>query len=213
MKAPAPRHTLGPQDVELLQRDTAFQGFFRVDVLTLRHRRFDGGWLGPMTRELFMRQPAVGVLAWDPHTDEVLLVEQFRVGALAGRGTPWCLEIIAGIVDRDDETLEQVARRETAEEAGLVLDQLLPLPSYLPSPGGSDERLHLFLAPVSLAGAGGVFGVANEHEDIRAVKMPLAEAAARLDAGEIDNAASMIALLWLQLHHVALRARFCGSSA
>ena len=87
----------GPQDVEVLERETPFQGFFRVDTLTLRHKHYNGGWGEPVRRELFVRPPAAAVLPYDPVRGEILLVEQFRVGALEWRDTPWCLDLFSGI--------------------------------------------------------------------------------------------------------------------
>jgi ADP-ribose pyrophosphatase len=128
-------------DVEILERQTPFQGFFRVDRLTLRHRLYRGGWSGPLKRELFMRRDAVAALPYDPQRGEILLVEQFRVGALEWRDSPWCLEMIAGIADKEGESAEDLIRREAMEEAGIVLGEMEQIADYMPSPGGSNERL------------------------------------------------------------------------
>lgn len=161
-----------------------------------------------MQRELFVRDPAVGVLLHDPERDLVALTEQFRVGALERVGGPWCLEVVAGMVE-EGETLEEVARREVLEEAGIVVEQLHYIRSYLPSPGGSSERMHLFCALVDLSAAGGHFGVDHEHEDIRLRVLPCEQVLANLEGGDpegapIDNAASIISLQWLQRHRAEL---------
>lgn len=194
-------------DVEIITRESPYQGFFRLDRLRLRHRLFNGGWSRELTRELFVRTEAVAVLPWDPVRDEILLVEQFRVGALDFRGSPWCLELIAGIRDQPDESLEQLVRREAQEEAGITLGELTPLPGYLASPGGSNERLHLFFAEADLAAAGGVHGHPEEGEDIRVQTLPVAQVSALIEAGQLDNAPCLIALHWLLLHHQRLLAR------
>ena len=120
----------GPQDVEVLERETPFQGFFRVDTLTLRHKHYNGGWGEPVRRELFVRPPAAAVLPYDPVRGEILLVEQFRVGALEWRDTPWCLELIAGIADKDGESAADLIRREAVEEAGLTLGAMESIAAY-----------------------------------------------------------------------------------
>lgn len=195
-------------DVEIIERDTAFQGFFRVDRLTLRHRLYQGGWTSPLRRELFMRQPAAAVLPYDPQRQEILLIEQFRVGALGDRASPWCLEMIAGIADKAGESSVELIRREAVEEAGLTLGAMESIARYMPSPGGSNERLEIFIARADLSQAGGIFGVAGEGEDIRALVLPVS-AIDDLLAGElIDNAASIVALQWLLLHKNALDARW-----
>ncbi|MEC9409465.1 MAG: NUDIX domain-containing protein, partial [Pseudomonadota bacterium] len=106
-------------DVVVEAKEVAYQGFFRMEKLTLRHKRFNGEWMGPFTRELFERGQAVCVLLFDPRKDAVVLLEQFRVGALEDERSPWLIELVAGMVD-EGETPEDVALRESEEEAGTV---------------------------------------------------------------------------------------------
>lgn len=195
-------------DVEILERETPFQGFFRVDALTLRHRQYEGGWGKPIRRELFVRPRAAAVLPYDPVRGEILLVEQFRVGALEWRTSPWCLELIAGLADKDGESAEDLIRREAVEEAGLTLGVMETVAQYMPSPGGTDERLHVFVGQADLEGAGGIFGCPDEGEDIRALTVPVAQIPELLVSGRVDNAASLIALQWLLLHRNELDARW-----
>ncbi|GMQ53273.1 NUDIX domain-containing protein [Halopseudomonas aestusnigri] len=192
-------------DVEIISREDGFRGFYRLDVLQLRHRLFDGGWGPVLRRELFVRHDAVCVLPYDPWLDQLVLIEQVRVGALEKSDSPWMLELVAGLIDTD-EVPEQVAHREAQEEAGLTLLSLHPITRYFPSPGGSDERVYLYCALVDSRGAGGIHGLAEEGEDIRVSLWPRAEAIAAVEDGRIDNAASIIALQWLQLHAERLRA-------
>lgn len=192
------------QDVEILHRETGFRGFYRLDVLTLRHRLFAGGWGPELRRELFVRPDAVCVLPYDPWQDTLVLVEQMRVGALDKRSNPWMLELVAGLFDAD-ESAEQVAHREAEEEAGLRLLKLIPIIRYFPSPGGSNEQVQLYCATVDSRGAGGLHGLAEEGEDIRVHVMSREAAMQAMERGEIDNAASIIALQWLQLHGQAVR--------
>lgn len=198
----------GKDDVEILARDAAFQGFFRLERLTLRHRAYDGSWVGPVTRELFQRGTAAAVLPYDPATGRVLLVEQFRVGALDWRHSPWCLELIAGMADVDGESTPELIRREAMEEAGIELLALQEIFRYMPSPGGSDERLILFVGRADLREVGGVFGNPHEGEDIRVVSLHVDEIPALLESGRVDNAASLIALQWLQIHKSELDTRW-----
>ena len=195
-------------DVEIVERETPFQGFFRVDRLTLRHRLYRGGWSAPLKRELFMRRNAVAALPYDPQRGEILLVEQFRVGALEWRDSPWCLEMIAGIADKAGESAEDLIRREAIEEAGIILTEMEEIAHYMPSPGGSNERLRIFVARADLAGAGGVFGHPDEGEDIRALTVPVTDIPELLNSGRLDNAASIIALQWMLLHRSSLDTRW-----
>ncbi|MDF3030483.1 MAG: nudF [Moraxellaceae bacterium] len=196
----------GSEDVVVEKRETLFQGFYRVDKLHLRHRQFAGG-MGPViTREMFVRHPAVGLLVYDADADSVLLIEQFRVGALANE-YPWQMEIVAGLVE-PGESQEMVARREAQEEAGVAVDLLEKVMEFLPSPGGSDESFTLFVARADLSMAGGIHGLPEEGEDIRVNVMSLNQALAALQRGRINNAPAIIALQWLALNKPRLQARW-----
>ncbi|MFO7705845.1 MAG: NUDIX domain-containing protein [Halopseudomonas sp.] len=193
-------------DVEIIRREPGFKGFYRLDVLTLRHRLFSGGWGPELRRELFVRPDAVCVLPYDPWEDQVVLIEQMRIGALEKSDRPWLLELVAGLID-EDELPEQVAHREAQEEAGLALRELLPISRYFPSPGGSDERVHLYCALVDSRGAGGIHGLAEEGEDIRVSCWSRPEAIEAMQQGLIDNAPSIIALQWLAINAEQLQAQ------
>lgn len=199
--------TSAPTAVELLQRETCYQGFYRLERLTLRHQLFSGAMGRPISRELFVRHDAVCVLPYDAERDEVVLIEQFRVGAYGKSQRPWLLELVAGLIDKDEEP-QQVALREAQEEAGLALQELHPVTAYFPSPGGSDERVHLFIGRCSSLGASGVHGLEEEGEDIRVQVLSLDQALEYIDSGLIDNAATLIALQWLALNRQRLRERW-----
>ncbi|MES2919251.1 MAG: NUDIX domain-containing protein [Pseudomonadota bacterium] len=193
-------------DVVVEKREVLFKGFYRVDKLHLRHRQFAGGMGGLITREMFVRHPAVGVLVYDADADEVLLIEQFRVGALE-TVHPWQYEIVAGLVE-PGEGLEEVARREAMEEAGVAVGPLEKVMDFLPSPGGSDELFTLFVGQADLGAAGGIHGLPGEGEDIRVNVMSLNQALAALQRGRINNAPCIIALQWLALNKPRLQARW-----
>lgn len=191
-------------DVKVEKRETVFQGFFRMDKLWLTHPRFDGRDMPVFTRELFIRGDATCVLPYDPERDEVVLLEQFRLGAMDRDQSPWLLELVAGM-NEAGETPEDVAQREGQEEAGLTFSSLEKICNYLVSPGGTTELIHLYCGRISTESAGGLFGVEHEHEDIRAHVVAADEAIAMIADGRINNAAAIIALQWLQLNRSRLR--------
>jgi len=184
-------------DVEVLERQTVFKGFFTMARLCLRHKLFAGGWSKPMVRELFERESCVGVLLYDPQHGLIALTEQFRVGVLGQQQSPWLFEVVAGIAE-PNESLEDVARREVLEEAGIHAQELISICDYWVSPGGSSERMYLFCAPVDLSNAGGLFGLDHESEDIRLHVLPEQQAFDWLDEGRCNNAATIISLMWLR---------------
>jgi ADP-ribose pyrophosphatase len=197
----------GAQDVRVLSREPAFQGHFAVARLTLQHRCFDGGWSKPLTREVFERGDAVGVLPYDPANDTLVLVEQFRAGALRGEDSPWMLELIAGVVEEGESDLD-VVHREAMEEAGCELAELVPIATFFPSSGACSEQVRLFCGKVTQAGIGGVHGLDTEGEDILVHSVPREEALALLAADHIPNGHTLIALQWLQIHCDELRQRW-----
>jgi ADP-ribose pyrophosphatase len=195
--------------VEIVDRKTAYQGFFRIDRYRLRHRRHDGDWSSEVDREVFERGRAVAVLLYDPRRDAVVFVEQFRLAAHLAGFPANQLEVVAGIVDRDGESEPEVARRETQEEAGLAIaGDLLPIHRYLTSPGGTTETVALFCARVDARDAGGIHGLAAEHEDIKVVVKTYREAMRLLRAQKIDNGFTLLALYWLAANRTALRRRW-----
>ncbi|MDP6189199.1 MAG: NUDIX domain-containing protein [Gammaproteobacteria bacterium] len=197
----------GVDDVEILDRKDAYQGFYRLRKYRLRHRLFAGGWGRPIEREVVWRTPAVAVLLYDARADAVVLIEQFRVGAMQHPHGPWQVEMVAGLIDTD-EGPEQVAVRECQEEAGVGIapQQLHKVCEYLVSPGGSNESLTIYCAPVDASRVGGLHGLADEGEDIRVFSMLRKEVWQWLQEGRITNAATIIALQWLQINYVQLQA-------
>lgn len=191
-------------DWEVINRETVYQGYFRMDRYSVRHRRFAGDWTPTLQREVFERGHAAAVLPYDPQLDRVALVEQFRVGALDAPGSPWLLELVAGIIE-PGEAADDVARREAEEEAGLTLTELAPVCDYLVSPGGTTERTALYVGRAELGAAGGIHGLASENEDIRVHTFTAHEAIELADSGRANNAAAQIALHWFARHRDALR--------
>ncbi|AIZ35348.1 NUDIX domain-containing protein [Pseudomonas parafulva] len=193
-----------PRAVQIVERTNCFQGFYKLDKVRLRHELFAGGMGREISRELFVRHDAVCVLPYDPQRDEVVLIEQFRVGALDKTDNPWLIELVAGLIDKDEQP-EEVAHREAEEEAGLHFAALWPMTRYFPSPGGSDEYVHLFLGRCSSEGAGGLHGLEEEGEDIRVRVWTFDDALQAVRDGRIANAASIIALQWLALNRDEVR--------
>lgn len=195
---------------ELVAREVAYEGFFRLVRYRVRHTLFEGGWSGELQREVFERGHAAAVLPYDPERDRVALVEQFRVGALEAPGGPWLLELVAGIVEAG-ETAAEVVRREAVEEAGCAVTELERICEYLVSPGGTTERTTLFVGRADLGDVSGVHGRADEHEDILVHVVDAATAVAMADDGRVNNAMGQIGLQWFARHREGLRRRWGGA--
>ncbi len=205
MKKPEPSAvTFTKNDVEIIARETLYNGFFSLRRYRFRHRLFNGEMSGEVTREIFERGHAAVLLPYDLARDEVVLIEQIRIPAFDTSETPWLLELVAGMIE-EGESVEDVARREAVEEAGLQVGRVKEFMSYLASPGGTSERLSLMVGEVDATQAKGIHGLVDENEDIRVHVVSREQAYQWVEEGKIDNAASVIALQWLQLHYEKLR--------
>ena len=149
---------MSSKQFEVLDSEIVYRGFFNLEKYTLKHTLFNGGWSQPLQRELFRRTACVGVLLYDPLRDEVVLIEQFRVGAVLNAERAWLLEIVAGAIE-EGETAEQVAYREALEEAGCEITELEEIMRFYTTPGGSSERITLYCGRVDSSGVGGVHGL------------------------------------------------------
>ena len=186
---------------KILNKTRNYDGHFKVDKLILQHELFVGGMSKELVRERVTRKNAVAVLPYDPIRDEVVLVEQFRVGALKNDNNPWLIEIIAGLVE-DGEEYEEVARREAIEEADCKLENLFYVTSFYPTPGGFAEVSHVYIGKTDTTGLGGICGLPDEGEDIRVHIVSASKAFDMLNNGEICSAISMIAMYnFMQLHN------------
>ncbi|EGR0033042.1 ADP-ribose diphosphatase [Vibrio parahaemolyticus] len=194
------------QDVEIISKESVFEGFFKMVKYRFKHKLFAGGWSDVVEREMFERGHAAAMLPYDPKTDQVVIIEQIRIGALEHEH-PWQLEIVAGMIDRD-ESAEEVIRREAEEEAGITVGRVASVTSYYPSSGGCSEKLDVFVGEVDASKAHGIHGLDYEDEDIRAHVLSREQAYQWVKDGIFENGASIIALQWLQLNHQELRSQW-----
>jgi ADP-ribose pyrophosphatase len=189
---------------EIIKKDVVYSGFYQMEKYVLKHTLFAGGWSGEIGRELFRRTNCVAVLLYDPDADKVVLIEQFRIGAAANTDRAWLVEIVAGAID-EGETPEQVAHRESKEEAGCDILELTLINRFYTTPGGSSEQISLFYGRVDSTQVGGIHGLDHEDEDILVYAVPFDEAYKMLDEGKIESGIPIIAIQWLALHREGLR--------
>ncbi|MEJ0046288.1 MAG: NUDIX domain-containing protein [Rhodospirillales bacterium] len=198
--------------VEIASNETVWSGRFPLQIVKFRHRRFDGAMSGLRTWELWRRGAAAAVLPYDPVTDHVVVIEQFRLPALAAGLDPMLVELPAGLADGTEQP-EQVVRREALEEMGLAVQRLEFVGKFLLTPGGCDEHCSIFAGQVRLPslpsdGLVGHGGLASEQEDIRVRAMPAGQAIEAAIAGAYPNSVTTIGLLWLAARRDWLRARW-----
>jgi ADP-ribose pyrophosphatase len=198
------------KNFEIISKETGYAGFFRLEKYRLRHTLFAGGWSNEIERELFGRGKCVAVLLYDPERDEVVLIEQFRIGAIGNPERAWLVEIVAGAIE-DGETAEEVAYREAEEEAGCTIEELIKVMQFYTSPGGYAERMTLFCGKIDSREVGGIYGLDHEDEDIFVCTVPFDEAYKMLESGEIESAIPILALQWLALNREQLRQQWSRS--
>jgi nudix-type nucleoside diphosphatase (YffH/AdpP family) len=168
--------------------------FFRVDEVVLRYEKFDGSMSGPVRRLVLDRGDAVAALVLNTATGRLVLANQLRFPTYA-KGPGWLIEIVAGLVDAGEEP-ETAIRREIREESGREVTKLEPISTFYVTPGGSNERVFLFYAeagaPMQEHRGGG------DDEDIALIELEPDEAFRRIEAGEIVDAKTIVALYWLR---------------
>jgi ADP-ribose pyrophosphatase len=194
------------------EEEVVYQGFFSLIRYRFRHTLFRGGWSEVVERELFHRGRCVAVIPYDPRRDRVVLIEQFRVGALKTEHDPWLVEIVAGAVEPGEKPPE-VAHREAWEEAGCTIETLIPIHEFFTTPGGCSEKLTLYCGLVDATDLGGHFGLEDEQEDIWVQVVDFVEAMELLAQGKINSAIPIIALQWLALNRDRLRRDYGGKPA
>lgn len=189
----------GKKDLQILKKQSLYKGFFQCNKYTLKHKLFAGGWSAEIQREIFERGHAAAVLPYDVKNDTVVLIEQFRFGAIETDQSPWLLELVAGIIEPGEQSVD-VIQREALEEAGLTIQSSQFIINCLLSPGGSTEHVDIFIGSVDSSQAGGIHGLEEEGEDIRVHVVPRETAYQWVLQGKINNSATVIALLWLQIN-------------
>ncbi len=195
------------KEFKIINHEVAYNGFFRLEKYHLQHTLFQGGWSEEITRELFMRGNCVAVLLYDPNRDEVVLIEQFRAGAVLNPDRAWLVEIVAGAIE-EGESAEEVAYRESIEEAGCEIEELMLINEFYTTPGGSSERISLFCGKVDTSNIGGIHGLDDEHEDILVSVVKFDEVYQMVESGKIESGIPIIAIQWLYIHRDRLKEKW-----
>ncbi|WMY94804.1 MAG: ADP-ribose diphosphatase [Arsenophonus sp.] len=193
-------------DVKIITKSYLYKGFFSIIKYCFKYKLFNNSWSKEVQREVFERGNGGVVLPYDPYFDKVLLIEQIRIPAIKSSVTPWILEAISGIQEKN-ETLDELIRREAKEEAGIILQRCYYALSYLSSPGGTTERIYINIGKIDTSSIkdGSLHGLKNQNEDIRIHIVDRLKAYKWVQSGIIDNAATVIAIQWLQLNYIMLK--------
>ena len=190
-------------ELEVVASDLVYDGMvWDVRSDTVRYGN------GEIVRQYIDHHGASAIVAVD-EDDRVLLIQQYRHPI---RHRDW--EIPAGLLDVPGESPLETARRELAEEVDLVADEWRPLVSLFPTPGGSDEVVHVFLAR-GLTAVGHAHAREAEEADIRIEWVPLADAVTGVLEGRLRNgilATSLLAAAETLRRTAAASASFAGAA-
>lgn len=199
-------------EARIIGKERVFDGFFKMDELTIEHDTHDGGSM-TVKRLIFERGHAVAILGYDPARDQVLLVNEMRPGLLAAGDYPFNDSLPAGMIDKGEDEIT-AATREMREETGLELKnpQLIHPGAYVSS-GGTSERLALVFGTVDMAGAGGVHGHASEGEDIKTVILSSDEFIQRAESGALKDMKSLVCAFWLAKNRDTIRTKHAEATA
>lgn len=172
--------------MELFEKTITSEDIFQGRIVKLRVDRValpDGS---ESTREIIEHSGAVAIVAIDDEKN-VYMVKQYRKAV-----EEVLMEIPAGTLEKGEEPLS-CAKRELAEETGLIAENWQRIVSYYSAPGFVTEKLHLFLA-TNLAK-----GDTNPDQDefLYTVKMPLADAYKAIFAGDIKDGKSIIGIQYV----------------
>jgi ADP-ribose pyrophosphatase len=184
--------------VDIVSKTTLSKGWTELSSYDIDYTASDGE-THRLKREIYHRTPAATILLYDPRRQTVVLVRQFRLAAHLNGDPGWMVETPAGLLDGDEP--EAAIRREAMEETGYDVRDIRFLFKAYMAPGAVTEVIHFFAASVDVAdrlSPGG--GLAEEHEDIEVMDVPLSEALAMIDSGAIIDGKTIMLLQWAALN-------------
>ena len=183
----------------ILDKKNIHDGFFKMNEVTLKYKKYDGNWSNEIKRELFGGAQVSAVLPYDPINKKIVLIQQFRPGTISRDSNNYLDEIVAGIID-PGENPEETAIRECFEETGCKAKNLKAIQGYFPAPGSSESFYHLFLCEVVAPNKEIIKGLENENEDILVKSYSFEEVKKKMENNEILNGLTLIALQWFFLN-------------
>jgi len=184
---------------KIINKKNIYNGFFKMNEVILKYKKYDGSWSKNVKRELFGGSQVSAVLPYDPIKKEIVLIKQFRPGTISKNFDNYLNEIVAGIIDPGEDPTE-TAKRECLEETGCKVKRLIPIQGYFPAPGSSESFYHLFLAEIDTFEGERIMGLKSENEDILVKSYKINEIKKKMQNKEIINGLSLIALQWFFLN-------------
>ncbi|MER0239143.1 NUDIX hydrolase [Fulvimarina sp. MAC8] len=176
-----------PLDFEIRSKEAIADGFWPYTRTILDHEKFDGETRAKDVRRDFLETgQVVVVIPYDPKTDSVVVIRQFRIGSALALDKAAAIELPAGLVDPGEE-VEAAAGRELTEETGMTAKAIERCFSMLSTPGLTTEHVNVFLAIVDASEMRANAGKADEDEDIHPILTPFDDLLRAVDDGWVEN--------------------------
>ena len=186
------------KDIVIKKTKKVYEGFNKIKSFEFSHRLFDLKWSQNILREIVIHKSAVSLLPYDRKKKKLLLIKQIRLGAYLANFNPWQIEIITGMVEKDEECDELAIVREAKEEANLDIKvaNLELIRNVLNSSGSSNECTKIFFCETSIDFEDKIYG--NGDENIKVLHYTPQQAFDLLSSGEISSVNTIIALEWFK---------------
>lgn len=191
---------------KIIKKEEVYKGFNSLSKYTFEYESFDGARALTPTSEVFERRDSVAVLLYDVKQDSVVLIEQFRPGSFLAEDKPYALEVPAGLIDAEDKDPKQAAIRETKEEVGCGITDIVEIGSFYPEISTSKRRMYLFFGKINASNLNETGGMECEHEDIRIHLIKTEKLKELMNTGKINNSHTLIAVQWFFLNYSSLSA-------
>ena len=184
--------------VRIQQVEVLSDNWYVLRKTTFDFQGRDGIWR-TMSRETYDRGNGATILLYSTVKKTVVLTRQFRFPAYVNEHDGLLIETCAGLLDQDDP--HTCIRKETEEETGYRIENVRKVFEAFMSPGSVTERLHFFVGEYSdqdKVSEGG--GLEAEGEEIEVLELPLDDALAMIDTGEIKDGKTIMLLQYAKLH-------------
>lgn len=190
--------------VQITEEKLLSDNWYILKRFTFNYLGKNGQWT-TQQREAYDRGNGATILLYNPQTDTVILTRQFRLPTFVNgnrQGGPadgMLIEACAGLLD--DEHPDDAIRRETEEETGYRIQSVQKVMEAYMSPGSVTEKLFFYLAQYT-ADTERHAGGGIDEEEIEILELPVRQAMAMVERGEIIDGKTIMLLQYLRLQQL-----------
>jgi nudix-type nucleoside diphosphatase (YffH/AdpP family) len=193
------QHQLKNATIKNIKKELLSDNWYTLNKFTFDYQKKDGTW-ETQYREAYDRGNGAGILLYNQKKRTVILTKQFRMPTYVnGNEDGMMIEVCAGLLDGDNP--EDCIRKETEEETGYKIGDVIKVLETYMSPGSVTEILYLFIGAYEekmKVSEGG--GAADETENIEVMEYSFETAIKMIASGEIKDAKTILLLQYAQIH-------------